>query len=51
MVIQFIDLKPEIIYFDNVDNLKKLNLRIWKVDLNKYEFDISLAKKSNPIPS
>lgn len=48
MVIQFIDLKPEIIYFDSVENLKKLKLRTWRGNPSKYEFDINLAKKSNP---
>jgi hypothetical protein len=46
MVIQFIDLKPEIIYFDNVENLKKLKLRTWSGNPSKYEFDIQLAKKT-----
>jgi hypothetical protein len=46
MVIQFIDLKPEIIYFDNVENLKKLKLRTWSGNPSKYELDIMLAKKT-----
>jgi hypothetical protein len=48
MVIQLIDLKPEIIYFDSVENLKKLKLRTWSGNPSKYEFDISNAKKYNP---
>ena len=47
MVIQLIDLKPEIIYFDSVENLKKLKLRTWSGNPNKFEFDIHLAKKNS----
>jgi hypothetical protein len=47
MVIQLIDLKPEIIYFDSVENLKKLKLRTWSGNPNKFEIDIHLAKKNS----
>jgi hypothetical protein len=43
MVIQIINLIPEIIYFDNIKNLKLLKIRVYG---QKLEFDINRAKKN-----
>jgi hypothetical protein len=50
MVIQFFEMTPKIIYFDSIENLKKLPLRTWSGNPNKYELDLTLAKRSNPKP-